>query len=73
MRQHKSEYVREARGFYQHRTTKEVVQAVAVNRQGNAYKVVYQHMVRVGGYWFSDGIGAMEQTEFSINFKKVRH
>jgi len=72
MRQHKSEYVGKARGFYQHRTTKEVVQAVAINREGNAYKVVYEHMVKVGRYWFSDGIDAMEQTEFGINFKRVK-
>lgn len=72
MKQHKSEYVRKARGFYQHHKTGEVVQAVSINKQGNAYKVVYQHMVKVGKYWFSEGIDAMEQTEFSINFKRVR-
>jgi hypothetical protein len=72
MRQRKSEYAGKASGFYQHRKTGEVVQAVSINKQGNAYKVVYQHMVKVGRYWFSEGIDAMEQTEFNINFKRVR-
>lgn len=71
-RKHQSEFVRELKGFARNRKTGEYVSLVALNKVGNAYSVVYRDCVRVGNYTFTESLHAMEQTEFNINFNKVR-